>query len=221
MRVSALTPKSGRAASPPTTLQVPAWAKVRAWGVLFSFAAVLALCGTPANPAARSRPARDDRANLWRPPVVVSLSAGAPGWRTAAARGEALPAAGREVFRKPSGLRAHLHVVSGEWEIRRALSPTGCEYGDRCGIYQACTEAALGVSRKCKTFLMAAQPQRADLFCRSRNQRDGPIATVVGYGERGLPDFRSGDTEAASPHGRRDGAPDPKKIAWLEGEPQF
>ena len=71
MRVSDLTPKSGRAASPPTTLQVPAWAKVRAWGVLFSFAAVLALCGTPANPAARSRPARDDRANLWRPPLVV------------------------------------------------------------------------------------------------------------------------------------------------------
>ena len=43
------------------------------------------------------------------------------------------------------------------------------------GIYQARAEAALGVSRKCKTFLMAAQPHRADLFCRSRNRRDGPI----------------------------------------------
>ena len=32
--------------------------------------------------------------NLWRPPVVVSLPAGAPGWRTAPAHGEALPAAG-------------------------------------------------------------------------------------------------------------------------------
>ena len=96
----------------------------------------------------------------------------------ASARGEALPAAGREVFWKPRGVPAHLHVMPGEREIRRALSPTGCEYGDGSGIYQARTEAALGVSRKCKTFLMAAQPQRADLFCRSRNRRDGPTADI-------------------------------------------
>ena len=35
------------------------------------------------------------------PPVVVFLPAGAQGWRTASARGEALPCSGRAVFRKP------------------------------------------------------------------------------------------------------------------------
>ena len=86
MRVSALTPKSGRAASPPTTLQVPAWAKVRAWGVLFSFAAVLALCGTPANPAARSRPARDEPTyggRRWWFMCPLAFMAGAPPRRVA------------------------------------------------------------------------------------------------------------------------------------------
>ena len=47
------------------------------------------------------------------------LPVDAPGWRAASARGEALSAARREVFRKPPSLRAHLHVVPGEWEIRR------------------------------------------------------------------------------------------------------
>ena len=114
--------------------------------------------------------------NLRRPPLVVSVPAGAPGWRTAAARGEALSTDGGKVFRKPRGLRAHLHVVPGEREIRRALSAAGCEYGSRCGIYQVCSEAPLGIFcistradlgvaaaqvRKHMTFLMAATELRA------------------------------------------------------------
>ena len=81
---------------------------------------------------------------------------------------------GGSYFGSRRGLRAHLHVVPGERQIRRALSPTGCEYGDRCGIDQARSEAALGA-----TFRMAAHPQRADLFCRSRNRRDGPGGDVA------------------------------------------
>jgi hypothetical protein len=44
-----------------------------------------------------------------------------------------------------------LLVMSGEQEIRRALSTDGCRRGDGCGDCQARAEAALG-SRKCKTF---------------------------------------------------------------------
>ena len=48
-----------------------------------------------------------------------------------------------EVFRKPRGLRAHLHVVPGEWEIRGPLSTAGCAHGHGCGVYQVCSEAPL------------------------------------------------------------------------------
>ena len=42
------------------------------------------------------RTARDHAANLRRPPLVVTVSPSAPGWRTASARGEAyLPPVGR------------------------------------------------------------------------------------------------------------------------------
>ena len=53
------------------------------------------------NPMDYRRPARDDAANLWRPPLVVSVPAGIHGRWPASARGEALSAAGRQVFRKP------------------------------------------------------------------------------------------------------------------------
>ena len=49
------------------------------------------------------RPARYHAANLRRLPLVASVPAGTPGRRTASPRGEALPAAGQEVFRKPRG----------------------------------------------------------------------------------------------------------------------
>ena len=73
------------------------------------------------------------------------MPAGAPGWRTAAARGEALPAAGREVFRKSSGLWSHPHLVPGEWEIRRALSSSRRCALNRRGSRAACAQAALGL----------------------------------------------------------------------------
>ena len=52
--------------------------------------------------------------------------AGAPGWWTPSARCEALSPARREIFRKPSGLWSHLHIMPGEREIRRALSSSRC-----------------------------------------------------------------------------------------------
>ena len=91
------------------------------------------------------RPARDHAANLRRLPLVASVPAGTPGRRTASPRGEALPAAGQEVFRKPRGSRAHLHVVPGQREIRRALSTAGGCDGHGSAIYQPRAEAALGV----------------------------------------------------------------------------
>src|SRR5262249_51627787 len=43
----------------------------------------------------------------------------------------------------------------------------------------------------------SALPPKADIRQRIEHVCFVPIATVVGYGERGSPDFRSGDTEAA------------------------
>ena len=63
--------------------------------------------------------------------------------RAAPARSETLPSPGRQIFREPPSLRAHLYVVPGEWEVQRPLSTAGCGHGHGTVIYQARAEAAL------------------------------------------------------------------------------
>ena len=64
--------------------------------------------------------------------------------------------------------------IRGEWPVNREHPIR------RRGVAAHSQHAAVAAvrSRKCKTFLMAAQPQRAALSCRSRNRRDGPFAEV-------------------------------------------
>jgi hypothetical protein len=50
----------------------------------------------------------------------------------------------RAVFREPRGLRAHLPVMPGEREIRRALSTASCGHGHGSVIFQARDEAVIG-----------------------------------------------------------------------------
>ena len=63
-------------------------------------------------------------------------------------RWRSLSSAGREVFRKPQSVRAHLNVMPGEREIRRPLSAAGCAHGHGPAIYQARAETALGVTEE-------------------------------------------------------------------------